>query len=76
MPHQEAHQLKPGVTGSPDDCNFDLVHHWDQSFRSPFSPEIIGGKRIKGEKVKRSNGQGSLFPFSPLALFPFFPFSG
>ncbi len=26
MPHQQAHQLQPGIPGSPDDCNFDLVH--------------------------------------------------
>ena len=26
MPHQKAHQLQPGITGGPDDGNFDLVH--------------------------------------------------
>ena len=26
MPHQKAHQLQPGVTGSADNGNFDLVH--------------------------------------------------
>ena len=38
MPHQEPHQLKPGVTGGADNCHVDLVHHWDQPFVVPFLP--------------------------------------
>ena len=44
MPRQQAHQLQPGITGSPDDCDVDFGHGLDgifgggQGFRRPSPP--------------------------------------